>query len=132
MEAGSPPCCRVGRLSLDLSGAEVGEYGKNATVAVLAVGQVELGEDVTDVSLDRSLAQDQTFGDACVGQALRHQREHLALPLCELGERVTAATSGDEARDHVRVKGGASSGDALRGGQELVDFEHTSPGLIPK
>jgi hypothetical protein len=48
-------------------------------VPVLTVRQVELLQHVTDVGLDRPLAQLDALGDAGVGQALRHQAEQLVL-----------------------------------------------------
>jgi hypothetical protein len=51
------------RLSLGLSGAEMCEYGEDATVAVLAVGHVEFREDVADLRFDGPLAQEEMFGE---------------------------------------------------------------------
>ena len=41
------------------SGAQVGEHGQDAAVAVFGVGDVELGEQPTHVGLDRALAEEQ-------------------------------------------------------------------------
>src|SRR5690348_15978056 len=54
-------------------------------------GEPELAEDVLDVRIDRSLGQDQLFGDLPVPEALGHQLGDLPLPP---GQRV----GGDLAR----------------------------------
>src|SRR5258708_7386158 len=47
------------------------------------VAQAELGEDPADVGLGGRRAHHQPAGDLGVGQALRHQPQHLALPAGE-------------------------------------------------
>jgi hypothetical protein len=54
-------------------------------------GQVQLGEDVADVLLDRAGADPQGLGDAVVGAALGHQLEDLQLAGGEAVQRVGAA-----------------------------------------
>lgn len=41
---------------------------------------VQFGEDVIQVRLDRGLAQDEGPGDLTIGQAVGHQTHHLNLP----------------------------------------------------
>ena len=54
---------------------------------VVGGGQVELGEDVGDVLLDRAGRDDERARDGGVGPALGHQAEHLALARGERAER---------------------------------------------
>jgi hypothetical protein len=51
---------------------------------VLALGDVELEQDVADVGLHRALAETQPPGDGGIGQAFSHQLKDLALALGEL------------------------------------------------
>ena len=50
------------------------------------VAQLELGEDPADVGLHRRLRDVHPGGDLGVGEPLRHQQQHLPLPLGELGQ----------------------------------------------
>jgi hypothetical protein len=54
--------------------------GQHAPVAFSSLRDAQLREDAADVLLDRPLGQPQAVGDADVGQALGHQREHFTLP----------------------------------------------------
>ena len=115
----SPPACVTG-----LGRAQMRQHGEDAAVAVLALGHAELQEQVAHVRLDRALAEVEALGDAGVRESLRHQLEHLALALGQLGERAVGARPRDEARDDLGVERRAALGDALRRGQELTDVEH--------
>src|SRR4030095_760233 len=66
------------------SAAQVGEYGLAPAVARWVEWQ--FGEDVAHVLAYRGLADEQLGRDRGVGEALRHQREHLLLPGCEPAE----------------------------------------------
>ena len=57
----------------------VGEHGEDAAVGVGRRPQLELGEDVGDVLLDRAAAEHQLAGDAQVRAALGHEGEDLDL-----------------------------------------------------
>jgi hypothetical protein len=48
-----------------------------------AVAEVELGEDPTDVGLHGGLRDDELGGDLLVGEAPRHEQQHLVLALGE-------------------------------------------------
>jgi hypothetical protein len=87
----------------------VGQHREDSAVIVFALGDAELHQDVAHVRLDRALAQVEPPGDACVGQALRHELEHLALR--QLRERVVFAARSDETPDDVRIEREASAGD---------------------
>ena len=60
-------------------GAQVGEHGEHAPVALGRVREPELAEDRADVRLDRLLRQPQLLRDARVRAALGDESEHLAL-----------------------------------------------------
>ena len=62
---------------------EVGEDGEHPAVTVLAVGDVELGEDVADVGFDGAFADHEPVCDGSVGESLGHELEHAALALRE-------------------------------------------------
>jgi hypothetical protein len=96
--------------------AEVEKDGENPPIGVLNVGDVELEEQPPDVGLNGSFAEDQPFGDTCVGHPLRHQPEYLVLALGELSKAVKASIPVEERGDHLRVERGASGGDSTDGG----------------
>ena len=66
-------------------GPQVGEDRKDAAVVIIGCSQVELGEDVGDVLLDRSERDDEFARDRRIGSSLRDQLERLAFAR---GERV--------------------------------------------
>ena len=73
-------------------------------MVVLGCRQAKLHQDATHVLLDCSLGDVKATGDAVVGAAFRHEREHLALSRRELCERVVASARGHELLDESRVK----------------------------
>ena len=77
------------------------------------VPQVQLGQDVPDVGLDRAFLHDQPFGDLGVGQALGHQPEHVELPAGQLAEDRGYGAGGPdgagEAADETPVVSGSMS-----------------------
>jgi hypothetical protein len=103
------------------------------------VSQPQLGEDVTDVGLHRRFREEEPFRNFGVRQTLRHEQQHLVLPIGELlvGRRwflvrrdlmreSVEETPGD-AGTHDRVPGGDDTdrADQLRGRDV---FEEASPG----
>src|ERR1700744_6784363 len=54
-------------------GAEVAQHGQDTAVVPVAGRQPQLGEDVVDVLLDRTAADDEGVSDGGVGPALGHQ-----------------------------------------------------------
>src|SRR5690349_23094153 len=66
-----------------------------------AVRQVQLAQDVTDVSLDRVLADDQLLGDLAVGHAVGNQPQHVQLAFGQLGEKrlLVAVVAADVLQD---------------------------------
>src|SRR3954451_2910186 len=66
------------------SNPEESEHGEHAAVVFGRGGKRELGEDRAHVLLDRRFGDDQSLGDAGVGEALGHQRQHFALARGEL------------------------------------------------
>ena len=68
--------------------AQVGQHRQHAPVVVVAGRQVELGEDVRDVLLDRARRHHEALGDRRVRAPLGHQLEHLALARGQARERV--------------------------------------------
>ena len=66
---------------------EVEDHGLDPTVNSRLPGQAELEEDRVDHLLDRSLGQDQRFGDGGVVLPLGHLAKHVALARRQLVER---------------------------------------------
>src|ERR687897_3408993 len=56
-----------------------GKYGDDSTVVGRGFADVELAEDVADVSLESLRAEEELLADALVGVALCHESEHLPL-----------------------------------------------------
>ena len=56
------------------------------------VAQVQLGQGVGDVRLDRGLAEEEFLGDLAVGQAARHEREDLAFAVGEARQGLLLAS----------------------------------------
>src|SRR5215213_2802942 len=54
-------------LALIARGAHVGEHGEDPAVAVLALRDVELAQQVANVGFDRAIADEQPLGDPAVG-----------------------------------------------------------------
>src|SRR5580658_2650553 len=88
------------------SGAEVAQHGEDATMVAVAGRQPEFGEDVVDVLLDRTAADDERVGDTGVGPAFGHESEDLALARGQLAERVAAA--GEQLRYDLGVERAAA------------------------
>ena len=63
---------RIGRCSGLVHLADVRDHGQHSAVAVLAVGDVELGEHVPHVRLDGALADEKALRDAGVGETFGH------------------------------------------------------------
>ena len=64
---------RPGRSRLLRGCAEVREDGEHATVGVAGIGDVELGENVSDVGLDGAVAHEESLGDGVVAEAFGHE-----------------------------------------------------------
>ena len=65
-------------MSRVVKAVEVGEYGDDAAVGVVGLGDVEFREDVSDVCFDGALAHDEATGDSRVGQSFRHELQDAA------------------------------------------------------
>jgi hypothetical protein len=85
--------------------------------------EVEFDHDVPDVTFDGAFADDQTLGDARVGEALGHQGEHGAFPLGQGYKRVVPSARGEQGGDDIGIERGSSVGDALGGRQEFSYVE---------
>ncbi len=83
----------------------------------------EFGEDAGDVCLDGPFGQPEPARDAAVGAALRHEREHLALPWGKRGQLIGRAERAQEQRDDLRVECRAAIRDAAERVEEVVDVE---------
>jgi len=90
-------------------------------MAALALGDVELGQDVADVGFDGAFADDEPVGDAGVGEAFGHELEYAAFTFGEPPDG-SVIERGDEAGDDGGVEGGPAGGDTFGGGEELGDF----------
>ena len=103
--------------------AEEGQDREHAAVVVVGRGQVELGEDVRDVLLDRARRDDEGAGDRGVGLALRHQPEHLVLARGERGERPVVAVAArlHELGDDLAVERGPAGRDPAQRVEEGGD-----------
>lgn len=103
-------------------GSDVGEDGEDAPVSVAMVGDVELGEDVSDVCFDGAVADKEASGDCVVGESLGHEGEDFAFSFRQAVERGVVVWC-NERGDDFRVERGASIGDAFGRCEELADFE---------
>jgi hypothetical protein len=81
---------------LKLLGLEEGNNRQDAAMIFLGFRQVQLRKDASDVLLDRSLGDPQPLADPRIGAPLRHEREHVTLPLRERGQWVSAPANRDE------------------------------------
>src|SRR6476660_1332437 len=97
-------------------GVEPGEHGEHSAVVVGGRWQVEFGEDVVDVLVDRLLADVEAKGDGGVRAAFGHEGEHFPFAVGEAVEWAGAEHSGD----HLRVEDGAAGGDLAHRGNESV------------
>ncbi len=86
-------------------------------------GRFELHQHAADVPLDGPLGQHQPARDAAVGEALGHQREHLALAGAQHREPVGRAAA-HQRGDDLRIERRAAARDALRRFDEVGDVEH--------
>jgi uncharacterized repeat protein (TIGR01451 family) len=82
-----------------LSAVQVPHDGQYAAVIVRARRDAELAVDMRDVLDDRPLGQEQPLGDAGVAAALRHQRQHLALAVGQLRQRLARRPGEHRAHD---------------------------------
>ena len=87
-------------------------------------GQAELVEDAGHVALDGALADVDLAGDAAVGAALGHQRQHLALARGERVERPDLTGPAEHLRDDLRIEHRPAGRDALDRLDEPVDVGH--------
>ena len=92
-------------------------------MVVLRLRQPELGQDVPDVLLDRSLGEPELAGDAGVRATLGHQRQHLALACREVRERVVAPPSLDQCLHETRVDDRSARRDPPQRVDELVHVQ---------
>src|SRR5207244_12866010 len=94
-----------------------------AAVVVPSFREPELGQDVADVLLDRSLGEPELAGDAGVRAALGHQRQHLALAPSEVRERVIAPPRLDQRLHETWIDDGSARRDSLQRLDEFVDVQ---------
>src|SRR6266498_4868617 len=73
--------------------------------------------------LDGPFGQPEPARDAAVGAALRHEREHLALPWGKRGQLIGRAERAQEQRDDLRVECRSAVRDAAERVEEVVDVE---------
>jgi hypothetical protein len=67
----------------------------------------------------------QPFRDAAVGEPLRHEREHLALMLGQLVQRIARARASEPRRDDLRVHDHLGGGDPVQWVDDLGRVRHT-------
>jgi hypothetical protein len=106
------------------------------------VPQVQLGQDVSDVGLDRAFLHDEPYGDLGIGQPLGNQPEHVELPASQSAEYRGNGCRGPEGTGEAADKTpggegidkGAASGDSANRLDELrlrrvLEEEPARPGL---
>ncbi len=86
--------------------------------------EVELLEDLGDVGLDSSFAQDDSLGDGGVAQTFGNEGQDFLFSWSECGQRALAALSTDHSRHDGGIDDGVSVGDSLEGIDEDGDVEH--------
>ncbi len=93
---------------------------------MFGLGWVELErlEDAGDVLLDSGLTDQESLGDASVGLALRHRREHISLARAETIDWPVALAVAQHARNDLAVERGTSTGDARDRIDEALDVTH--------
>jgi hypothetical protein len=92
-------------------------------VVVFRLGQIELGEDVPDVLLDRSLGEPELTGDAGVRATFGHQRKHLAFARREIRQRVFTAPNLHQGLDEPWVDDRSTCRDPPKRLDELVHVD---------
>jgi hypothetical protein len=65
-----------------------------------------------------------TQSRSAVGEALRHQREHLSLSIGQLFEWIRLAAAGEELRDELVIDDSLARGDAPKRRGELASVQH--------
>jgi hypothetical protein len=97
------------------------KYREHTSVAVFALRDVELQQDVAHVRLDSSFAHVNALGDGGVAEAFGDECEHVPFAVGQLDERTFCADWCDEAPDDLWVEPGSALGDPLGRREELVD-----------
>jgi hypothetical protein len=90
-------------------------------VGVVGLMETELGQNRSDVFLNRSFGHPELTGHARVGAALGHERQYLAFTRAERCQRVAAAARCHELLNDCRVDDVATFADALKLLDELVN-----------
>ena len=83
--------------------------------------QPQFVEDPGDVLADGLGRDAQAAGDRDVGPPLRHQREHLAFPGRQRGQRRGPGSPREDLGDHLGIHGRATAGHPLHRVHELPD-----------
>jgi hypothetical protein len=109
--AGVPPLRRGLAAGACFGGAEVCKYREHTSVAVFALRDVELQQDVAHVRLDSSFAHVKALGDGGVAEAFGDECEHVPFAVGQLDERTFCADWCDEAPDDLWVEPGSALGD---------------------
>ena len=104
--------------------AQEGEHRQHPAVVIVAGRQVELGEDVRHVLLDRARRDHHLARDRGVGPALGDQLEHLALARRECVELAVLGPVARRrsARDDLAIERGAAGRDPLDRVDERPDL----------
>src|SRR6476619_4978741 len=105
-------------------GVEEGEDGQYSSVAVRVGFDAELRHEAGDVSLDRSLRQEQSPCDGGVGVTLSHQGEYLAFACGQRVQGFVGAVHADQPGHDFGVESGTPGRDSLEGVEEVVDVEN--------
>jgi hypothetical protein len=84
--------------------------------------ETELGEDRVDVLAHRAVGDHQGRGDLRVGPALGHQRQHVALPVGQVVQRVAPAHQ--QLRHHLGIQRGAARRHPAQRVEELGHVGH--------
>ena len=104
---------------------------QHAPVLVATLPDTELHQDAVHVLLDGVARNDQSFGDAAVRPALRHEGEHLALALGQHGERITPAPGPDQLLHESRIDHRSTTPDPVDGLDELVHGQDATLEQVP-
>src|SRR6185369_2108995 len=94
--------------------------GAHTTVVVVSFRHLQLHQDAVYVLFDGPFGDPELAGDAGVGAALGHEREHFTLPGGQRLKRVVAVPGGDEFLDETGIDDGASARDPPERVDELV------------
>src|SRR5213593_2858327 len=100
--------------------AQVREHCEDPAMIFVRGLELQLLEDAVDVTLDGLGTERKGVTDRGVRASLRHELQHLAFALGEVADEVPMSTADHQLRDHLRIDGRSTRGNASHGLDEIV------------